>query len=216
MIGPSRPWLNDEAVCKATDMLCLRANEKAGFSKQVKARGQPAPFHAYTPMWYTSINSFGESSMKSWGRRANHLGENLFQTQAVFLPICDGFHWRLVVIFGQKRTIHYFDSLGGPAGKYVNTAKRLMSVFMGEHWNESDWTVIREQNSPKQGNGSDCGMFVIVNTANILRGRAVLPSSYDPEPAVIDHARRWFACAIVNGGFTGDFDWEDETGLVMA
>ncbi|KAK7526995.1 uncharacterized protein IWZ02DRAFT_480030 [Phyllosticta citriasiana] len=220
MIGPNpsraidRPWLNDEAVCKATDMLCVRANEKAGFSKQMKAKGRPAPFHAYTPMWFTSINSFGEGSMKSWGRRANHLGDNLFHTQAVFLPICDKSHWRLVVIFGQKRTIHYFDSLGGPSRHYVNIAKRLMSVFMGEHWSESDWTVVQEQTSPRQGNGSDCGMFVIVNTANILRGRAVMPSSYDSQPDVIDHARRWFASAIVNGGFTGYFDWHDDVSPV--
>ncbi|KAK8235748.1 hypothetical protein HDK90DRAFT_552456 [Phyllosticta capitalensis] len=212
--GRPRPWLNDEAVLKGMEYMCSRANEKLGFSK-VKG-GPAAPFHGYSPMWWSSANGFGVSSLNTWFRKANHDGEKLRQTRAVFLPICDRDHWRLVVISGQNRTIQYLDSMWGNGDRYINLVKQVMQAMMKEHWDESEWTVIKDRKSPRQRNGSDCGMFTLLNMATIIRGREVAEDSYDDAVNTIDYARNWFASAIIHEGFTDDFDWEDDEGLAMA
>jgi Ulp1 family protease len=48
--------------------------------------------------------------------------------------------------------------------------KEYLAMELKELWNEDEWTVLQKQRSTRQLNGSDCGVFTVLNALALLRG----------------------------------------------
>lgn len=88
----------------------------------------------------------------------------------VLYPICDNSHWRLLAVKPQDRTIEYLDSLGWDGDKYVTKLREYLQHELKELYKADEWTVVELQRSSRQLNGSDCGVFVLLNALVLLRG----------------------------------------------
>lgn len=164
--GDPRAWLNDEIV---NDYLAILTNHKKNETGFVKSKGGPAPHvHAFSSFWYTQIKAKKES-VKRWAFRAQLQGAQYLDAKLVLYPICDRGHWRLLAVKPQERTIQYFDSLGLDGETYIETLMEYLEMELEDHFTADEWTVI-EGRSTQQVNGSDCGVFTLLNALALLRG----------------------------------------------
>ncbi|KAH8722384.1 hypothetical protein GQ44DRAFT_711975 [Phaeosphaeriaceae sp. PMI808] len=165
--GDRRAWLNDNIVNEYMSILVGQMKKEAGFEHK---RGGPAPsVHAFSSFWYTTIKS-RPKGVERWAARFQLAGQQYLDAELILYPICDGGHWRLLVVKPKDRTIEYLDSLGGPGGKYINTVKEYLAKELGVLYIESEWIVVEKQRSTRQVNGSDCGIFTVLNALALLRG----------------------------------------------
>ena len=165
--GSAKAWLNDEIVNQYLSIIMKTLNDDCGF---VYKRGGPAPpYHAFSSHWYTSIKG-GVKKVERWGGRVGLGGKQFLDAKLVFFPICDGSHWRLLAVKPQERIIEYLDSLGWDGDKYVAKLHEYLQNELKELWKAEEWTVVELQRSSRQLNGSDCGVFVLLNALVLLRG----------------------------------------------
>lgn len=165
--GSAKAWLNDEIVNEYLAVLVKQWKEDAGF---VFKRGGPAPpYHAFSSHWYNSIKA-GVKNVERWANRVGLGGKQFLDAKLVLFPICNNSHWRLLAIKPQERTIEYLDSLGWGGDQYVAKLRDYLQHELKELYNADEWTVVKLQRSSKQLNGSDCGVFVLLNALVLLRG----------------------------------------------
>jgi hypothetical protein len=166
--GSAMAWLNDEIVNQYLSTLIKTLNDDCGF---IYKRGGPAPpYHAFTSHWYTSIKS-GVKKVERWASRVGLGGSQFMDAKVVLFPICDGSHWRLLAVKPQERTIEYLDSLGWEGSSYIRKLREYLQHELKELYHDEDWTVMKLQRSSRQLNGSDCGVFVLLNAlVSVLGG----------------------------------------------
>ncbi|XPS76977.1 hypothetical protein M3J09_009019 [Ascochyta lentis] len=165
--GSAKAWLNDEIVNEYLAVLVKDWNNDAGF---VFKRGGPAPpYHAFSSHWYNSIKG-GVKNVERWAGRACLGGKQFLDAKLVLYPICDGSHWRLLAVKPQERIIEYLDSLGWNGDKYVDKMRLYLKNELKELYKDEEWTVVEQQRSSRQLNGSDCGVFVLLNALVLIRG----------------------------------------------
>ena len=165
--GSAKAWLNDEIVNEYLVMLVKQLNKSVSFSFK---RGGPAPpYHAFSSHWYNSIKG-GVKNVERWANRAGLGGEKFLDAKVILYPICDSSHWRLLAVKPQERIIEYLDSLGWDGDKYVDKLRLYLKHELKEFYKEEEWTVVEQQRSSRQLNGSDCGVFVLLNALALLRG----------------------------------------------
>ncbi|KAJ8116437.1 hypothetical protein OPT61_g2128 [Boeremia exigua] len=165
--GNAKAWLNDEIVNQYLTTIIKTLNDDCAF---VYKRGGPAPpYHAFSSHWYNSIKG-GVKKVERWAGRVGLGGKQFLDAKVVFFPICDGSHWRLLAVKPQVRTIEYMDSLGWDGSKYVAKFLEYLQHELKESWNADEWTVVDLQRSSRQLNGSDCGVFVLLNALVVVRG----------------------------------------------
>lgn len=165
--GSAKAWLNDEIVNEYLAVLCKIWNEDAAF---VFKRGGPAPpYHAFSSHWYNSMKG-GVKNVERWANRVGLGGKQYLDAKLVLYPICDNSHWRLLAVKPQDRTIEYLDSLGWDGDKYVTKLREYLQHELKELYKADEWTVVELQRSSRQLNGSDCGVFVLLNALVLLRG----------------------------------------------
>jgi hypothetical protein len=166
--GDPKAWLNDNIVNEYVGILVAEAKKKAGFEPK---RGGPAPpVHAFSSFWYTTMKDKKYPGVSRWAARFQLAGQQYLDADLLLYPICDGGHWRLMAVKPKERTIEYLDSLGWDGSKYIKQIKEYLAAELKEDWNEKDWTVLSKQRSTPQVNGSDCGVFAILNALALLRG----------------------------------------------
>jgi hypothetical protein len=165
--GDVRAWLNDNIVNEYLNILTdgVKANE--GFAH--KRGGGAPPVHAFSSFWYPTLMD-RPKGVERWAARFQLKGAQYLDANLILYPICDAGHWRLLAVKPKERTIEYLDSLGWDGGKYVNALKDYLAKELGSAWVESEWTVEQDQRSTRQVNGSDCGVFTILNSLALLRG----------------------------------------------
>ncbi|KAJ4986259.1 Ulp1 protease family protein [Stagonosporopsis vannaccii] len=165
--GSAKAWLNDEIVNQYLATIVKTLNDDCGF---IYKRGGPAPpYHAFSSHWYNSVLR-GMKSVERWAGRVGLGGKQFLDAKIVFFPICDGSHWRLLAVNPRKRTIEYLDSLGWDGSKYVAKLLEYLQHELKESWEEEKWTIVELQRSSRQLNGSDCGVFVLLNALVVARG----------------------------------------------
>ncbi|CAM1511797.1 Fc.00g093100.m01.CDS01 [Cosmosporella sp. VM-42] len=90
----------------------------------------------------------------------------------IFLPINDnrnvsmaegGSHWSLLLVSSLDGVAFHYDSLGGANYAEANQATRRMSQILGR-----PLRFINLEDSPRQENGSDCGVFVCLLMRHLL------------------------------------------------
>ncbi|KAF3003488.1 hypothetical protein E8E13_004297 [Curvularia kusanoi] len=165
--GSAKAWLNDEIVNQYLAVIIKTLNDDCGFTYK---RGGPAPpFHAFSSHWFTSING-GVKRVERWAGRVGLGGKQFLDAKVVLFPICDGSHWRLLAVKPKERTIEYLDSLGWDGDKYIGKLRAYLQNELKDLYKAEEWNVVEIQRSSRQLNGSDCGVFVLLNALTVVRG----------------------------------------------
>ncbi|XP_070596998.1 sentrin-specific protease 1 [Erythrolamprus reginae] len=142
-------WLNDEIINFYMNMLMERSKQK----------GFPT-VHAFNTFFFTKLKTAGYSAVKRWTKKVD-----IFSVDILLVPIHLGVHWCLAVTDFRKKTITYFDSMGGSNSEACKILLQyLKQESLDKKRNEFDtngWMLLckRSQEIPQQMNGSDCGMF---------------------------------------------------------
>ncbi|XP_075301775.1 sentrin-specific protease 1 isoform X2 [Opisthocomus hoazin] len=142
-------WLNDEIINFYMNLLMERSKEK----------GLPA-VHAFNTFFFTKLKTAGYQAVKRWTKKVD-----IFSVDLLLVPIHLGVHWCLAVVDFRKKTITYYDSMGG-----INSeACRILLQYLKQEsldkkrkeFDANGWSLLskRSQEIPQQMNGSDCGMF---------------------------------------------------------
>ncbi|CAN8178413.1 unnamed protein product, partial [Coccothraustes coccothraustes] len=146
-------WLNDEIINFYMNLLVERSRE------QGRARGLPA-LHAFNTFFYTKLRTAGYPAVRRWTKRVD-----IFSVDLLLVPIHLGVHWCLAAVDFRKKSITYYDSMGG-----INSeACRILLQYLKQEsldkkrkeFDTNGWTLLskKSQVSQQQMNGSDCGMF---------------------------------------------------------
>ncbi|KAM6389825.1 LOW QUALITY PROTEIN: sentrin-specific protease 1 [Rhynochetos jubatus] len=90
-------WLNDEIINFYMNLLMERSKEK----------GLPA-VHAFNTFFFTKLKTAGYQAVKRWTKKVD-----IFSVDLLLVPIHLGVHWCLAVVDFRKKTITYYDSMGG-------------------------------------------------------------------------------------------------------
>uniref|UniRef100_A0A8D0AXN4 SUMO specific peptidase 1 n=1 Tax=Salvator merianae TaxID=96440 RepID=A0A8D0AXN4_SALMN len=102
-------WLNDEIINFYMNMLMERS----------KQRGFPS-VHAFNTFFFTKLKTAGYQAVKRWTKKVD-----IFSVDILLVPIHLGVHWCLAVIDFRKKTITYFDSMGGTNSEACKILLRL-------------------------------------------------------------------------------------------
>ncbi|XP_015672618.1 sentrin-specific protease 1 [Protobothrops mucrosquamatus] len=142
-------WLNDEIINFYMSMLMERSKQK----------GFPT-VHAFNTFFFTKLKTAGYPAVKRWTKKVD-----IFSVDTLLVPIHLGVHWCLAVTDFRKKTITYYDSMGGSNSE---ACKILLQYLKQEsldkkrkEFDTNGWMLLckRSQEIPQQMNGSDCGMF---------------------------------------------------------
>ncbi|NWR81291.1 SENP1 protease, partial [Centropus unirufus] len=142
-------WLNDEIINFYMNLLMERSKEK----------GLPA-VHAFNTFFFTKLKTAGYQAVKRWTKKVD-----IFSMDLLLVPIHLGVHWCLAVVDFRKKTVTYYDSMGG-----INSeACRILLQYLKQEsldkkrkeFDTNGWSLLskKSQEIPQQMNGSDCGMF---------------------------------------------------------
>ncbi|KAM6226150.1 LOW QUALITY PROTEIN: sentrin-specific protease 1 [Porphyrio hochstetteri] len=142
-------WLNDEIINFYMNLLMERSKEK----------GLPA-VHAFNTFFFTKLKTAGYQAVKRWTKKVD-----IFSVDLLLVPIHLGVHWCLAVVDFRKKTITYYDSMGG----LNSEACRILLQYLKQEsldkkrkeFDTNGWALLskKSQEIPQQMNGSDCGMF---------------------------------------------------------
>ncbi len=116
-------------------------------------------------------------NVERWTNFLTKRGKSIFDYDKLFFPVnINNTHWALIVVFIKQKTVTYFDSMCGPkGGVYFN---RSILEWLTLEWLKVNKTATHEQidefvrqwqtidampSLPQQSNGSDCGVFVLMN-----------------------------------------------------
>ncbi|XP_068123440.1 sentrin-specific protease 1 [Hyperolius riggenbachi] len=142
-------WLNDEIINFYMNLLMERS----------KRKGLPK-VHAFNTFFFPKLKSAGFQAVKRWTKKVD-----VFSADILLVPVHLGVHWCLTVVDFRKKTITYYDSMGGQNNEgcklLLQYLKQESQDKKGIPFDTNGWTLSskRSQEIPQQMNGSDCGMF---------------------------------------------------------
>ncbi|OCT95823.1 hypothetical protein XELAEV_18013514mg [Xenopus laevis] len=156
-------WLNDEIINFYMNLLMERS----------KRKGLPT-VHAFNTFFFSKLKSAGYQAVKRWTKKVD-----VFSMNILLVPIHLGVHWCLAVVDFRKKSITYFDSMGG----LNNEACRILLLYLkqesadkkGVSFDSNGWTLTSKtsQQIPQQMNGSDCGMFACKYAEYITKDKPI-------------------------------------------
>ncbi|XP_043286871.1 sentrin-specific protease 1-like [Venturia canescens] len=106
--------LNDEIINSYLDLICKRET----FGQRV---------YGMNSFFFPRLYVNGYPAIKRWTKKVN-----LFEFEKVMVPIHLGHHWCLAVIDLKKKTISYYDSLGGENPQYLENLFQYLILEAGE------------------------------------------------------------------------------------
>ena len=110
---------------------------------------------------------------------------NIFEKSKIFFPVnIQNYHWTLIVVDLERKTIQYFDSCYGDGSEYINVVKRYLldkwklvykddieKLQEFESFENSQWEIINfPPNVPQQGDTQNCGVFLCLFADRISEG----------------------------------------------
>jgi len=153
-------WLNDEIINMYMQLLSLRDERLCEANKERK------PSHFFNSFFLTVLLKDGYSGVRRWTRRAK---VDVFALSKIFVPVnLQNTHWCMLVVDVQRKVIQYYDSMGGSGRSCLDTMESYMAQ---EHKDKRGvpippslkWKkVCTTDETPRQKNGSDCGVFSIM------------------------------------------------------
>jgi sentrin-specific protease 1 len=130
------------------------------------------------------------------------IGKDIFNLSKIIFPINQGNqHWTSAVIYMEDQRIQYYDSLGGSGKMYLQV---LLKYLEDEHLDKKKtplkspelWKLVScTDDTPRQQNGYDCGVFTCM-FADFLS----IDRSFEGfHPSDMSLYRQHIALAIVKG-----------------
>jgi len=192
-------WLNDEIINFYMEMLKERDVELCKLDPSRK------PSHLFSSFFYSKLMEDGRydySRVKRWAKRFD-----VFAQEKIFVPINIGNnHWVLSVIYIQSKKIVFYDSFHNNGEKFnANLFRWLQDEHLAKKGMPMDtegWTFVDETpiDAPRQLNGSDCGVFVVIACDFLLED---LPLAYDQN--TVTPWRKNLGAAILRGSLNYRF-----------
>ncbi|KAA0188197.1 Sentrin-specific protease 1, partial [Fasciolopsis buskii] len=157
----STNWLSDMVINFYMQLLyCRSQNQSNGGKNRILPRIAVLSTFFYAKLMSTVGG--GYAGVRRWSRQLKLLDQDL-----VLIPIHDrGMHWCLACIDFRTKTITYYDSMGSPNIKCLQSLKDYLEEECkdkkGHPLPDSDtWELVNTEDSvPQQMNGSDCGVFM--------------------------------------------------------
>jgi len=163
-------WLNDEVVNFWLGMVQERSNKRASSSQYPKEH-QAKVFIMNTFFWTKLYNNgvYTYRNVRRWTKksRLKKLGlETIFDLDKFLIPVHIGnTHWCAGVINFKKKRFEYYDSLGGRNEKFFKFSRRYLfdesRDKKGVDFCLDEFEDFCPEDAPQQGNGSDCGVFML-------------------------------------------------------
>ncbi|XP_022083723.1 sentrin-specific protease 1-like [Acanthaster planci] len=160
-------WLNDEIINFYMSMLVERGGELG----QTK-------LHCFNTFFYPKLLKEGHAGLRRWTKKTDIFAKNM-----ILIPIHLGMHWCLAIIDFRKKSIEYFDSMGGENKQCLNA---LWDYLIAEHrdkkgspYDMTGWRSSCRRDIPQQLNGSDCGMFACKFADYISRDKKITFTQHD-------------------------------------
>ncbi|XP_043939414.1 sentrin-specific protease 1-like [Protopterus annectens] len=153
-------WLNDEIINFYMNMLVDRSTNK-----------MLPKVHAFNTFFFPRLKSAGFQAVKRWTKKVD-----IFAVDILLVPVHLGVHWCLAVVDFRKKSIEYYDSMGGSGAVacslLLQYLKQECQDKKGKPFESNGWKLSSKnsQEIPQQMNGSDCGMFACKYADYITRG----------------------------------------------
>ncbi|KAJ4857448.1 hypothetical protein T069G_08345 [Trichoderma breve] len=200
-VAAAKTWLNDEIVNGALAELEKQINLVAGIT-DYKQQGRKCL--VMNSFFWPRVKEAGGKKTQSILRRMGVTPKNLLLMDTILIPICQNYHWTLMVIQPKQRKVMHVDSFNHRSS-HPDLALAWMSDYLGDLYHAKPWEVVVLK-TPQQNNGYDCGVHVITNGVCLALGLDPL-QSYDVGEMALQRLR--IAGMLLNGGFVGDFDlWQ--------
>ncbi|KAL7928689.1 hypothetical protein V8C35DRAFT_317526 [Trichoderma chlorosporum] len=197
----AKTWLNDEIVNGALAELEKQINLVAGIT-DYKQQGRKCL--VMNSFFWPRVKEAGGKKTQSILRRMGVTPKNLLLMDTILIPICQDYHWTLLVVQPKQRKVMHLDSFNRRS-PHPDLALAWMSDYLGDLYHTRPWQVA-VMKTPQQTNGYDCGVHVITNGICLALGVEPL-QCYDVEQMSLQRLR--IAGMLMNGGFEGDFDlWQ--------
>ncbi|XP_039903852.1 sentrin-specific protease 1 [Simochromis diagramma] len=142
-------WLNDEVINFYMNLLVERSKDS----------NMPT-VNTFNTFFYPKLRSSGYSAVRRWTKKMD-----IFSKDILLVPVHLGVHWCLSVVDFRKKSIMYFDSMGGNNDKACEILFEYLQQESkdkkGKELDTSGWILHSKTRNeiPQQMNGSDCGMF---------------------------------------------------------
>ncbi|CAB1336705.1 unnamed protein product [Coregonus sp. 'balchen'] len=156
-------WLNDEVINFYMNLLVERGKDP----------GLPT-VHTFNTFFFPKLRSAGYSAVRRWTKKMD-----IFSVDVILVPVHLGVHWCLSVVDLRKKSVTYFDSMGGKNDE----ACRILLQYLqqeskdkkGKNLDTSEWTLQSKKRNeiPQQMNGSDCGMFTCKYAEYITKDKPI-------------------------------------------
>jgi sentrin-specific protease 1 len=163
-----KEWLNDEVINFYMLMLQER-NDELCLKYPTKLRS-----HFFSHFFLDRIlenKEYNFEHVKRWAKKFDILKQD-----KIYFPLnIDRVHWVMIVAYMQQKKIIYYDSLrsnneiiNNDDKDFIRNTKAILQYFVDQtkdtidEVKKSEWKIIFDNNSPRQGNGHDCGVFTIL------------------------------------------------------
>ncbi|CAI6275196.1 unnamed protein product [Periconia digitata] len=196
--GNPMAWLNDEIVNEYLAILVRFFWDAEGYKGYKSTTAGPS-VDALSSYWFNQK----PAGLKRWFMKKNLIGQNFLQARLILLPICHQSHWRLAAIKPREKRIEYLDSLAYASQGITEKIIAALPEILGDLYVASEWTVGMEQESVRQENASDCGVFTLLNALVLVRGEE--HKRVISDDGMMD-ARHRIAVTILAGVTTGELD----------
>lgn len=159
-----RTWLNDEVI---NFYMCMLKERDDALCRKHKGRKSSHFFNSFFISKLLQIDGKEEYDYKGVRRWSKKF--DTFALDKVFAPVnISNSHWAMLIIYVQKKEIHYNDSMSGSGSRYLNAARRWVvdeaKDKKGVDLDPSEWKLVSSsRHVPQQENGYDCGVFSIIN-----------------------------------------------------
>lgn len=140
----------------------------------------PETVYTFNTFFYSALSNKGYEHVCRWTKKVD-----IFSKEKIFIPVHleEENHWCLVYIDFLKKTIKYYDSLGG---RNFSCLKQILRYLMLEHVNKKHvdfrpggWCLVNDRDCPKQLNIWDCGVFVCMYAEYLSRNKPLNFSQKD-------------------------------------
>lgn len=199
-------WLNDEIINSYMTVLIQYLRLSTGNM----AQNERPRFHAFNSFFYSTLRDKGYQGVRRWANRARIGGEGLLDVDTVFVPVHQSSHWTLLVVRPVDRTVEYFDSLGQRGKRQYEVIKDWLRGELGSKFDEEEWSLLPSMSS-YQDNGSDCGVFLLMNAKAVALG--IEPRAFGANDTTL--LRQKIVAELMNSGLHGDFDPRDTLGVTL-
>ncbi|KAF3126599.1 Smt3-specific protease [Orbilia oligospora] len=165
-------WLNDEVINSYIHLVKERENQD-GSRRMITMNSA----------FVSSFKESGYGRVARWAKKAGAAGEEILKLKGIIIPIHRNFHWTLAFVNVEKKRFEYYDSLAGNWDP-ISLLRSWMKQEVGSKYIDGEWEDFYPgSQTPQQGNGYDCGVF-LCKTAEVIARGGVLNFSQKDIPVI--------------------------------